>query len=231
MKIDGRCHCADALASVPATEKNEAPPYRNCGSISSKALTGRRPEQHAARLRLRFIGETPRGDFSVDFLSEKDNPCYGAFSVLKYGQTPFWYLEDKNLENGDRRADRGWRGRRQNGVARKWRRNALKRLNPRPEMVWARKPRSHNIWYASARLTVRSGEWSRTAAYGKAATVHEFEAQEGRAKKLQKKAPNALKSLDAECHARESGHPDLAARAGALDSRFRGNDTADLIFE
>ena len=30
---------------------------------------------------------------------------------------------------------------------------------------------------------------------------------------------------------RESGHPDLAARAGALDSRFRGNDTAlkDLI--
>ena len=28
-----------------------------------------------------------------------------------------------------------------------------------------------------------------------------------------------------QCHARESGHPDLAARAGALDSRFRGNDT------
>ena len=34
-----------------------------------------------------------------------------------------------------------------------------------------------------------------------------------------------------QCHARESGHPDLAARAGALDSRFRGNDTPDLIFE
>jgi hypothetical protein len=34
-----------------------------------------------------------------------------------------------------------------------------------------------------------------------------------------------------QCHARESGHPDLAARAGALDSRFRGNDTTlkDLI--
>jgi len=32
-------------------------------------------------------------------------------------------------------------------VARKWRRNGLKRLNPRPEMVWARKPRTHNIWY------------------------------------------------------------------------------------
>ena len=26
-------------------------------------------------------------------------------------------------------------------------------------------------------------------------------------------------------HARESGHPDLAARAGALDSRLRGNDS------
>jgi hypothetical protein len=33
------------------------------------------------------------------------------------------------------------------------------------------------------------------------------------------------------CHARESGHPDLTVRAGALDSRFRGNDTTlkDLI--
>ena len=33
-----------------------------------------------------------------------------------------------------------------------------------------------------------------------------------------------------QCHARESGHPDLAARAGALDFRFRGNDNdEDLI--
>ena len=47
--------------------------------------------------------------------------------------------------------------RRQDGVARKWRRNGLKRLNLRPEMVWARKPGSHNIWYTGARLTVRSG--------------------------------------------------------------------------
>ena len=70
-------------------KKNEAPPYRNYGSIFSRVPTGRRPERHAARLRLRFTGETPRGDFSVDFLSEKDNPCYGVFSVLKYGQTPF----------------------------------------------------------------------------------------------------------------------------------------------
>jgi hypothetical protein len=33
------------------------------------------------------------------------------------------------------------------------------------------------------------------------------------------------------CHAREVGHPDLAARVEALDSRFRGNDTTlkDLI--
>ena len=41
------------------------------------------------------------------------------------------------------------------GVARKWRRNGLKRLNPRPEMVWARKPRTHKMWYTGARLTVR----------------------------------------------------------------------------
>ena len=41
-------------------------------------------------------------------------------------------------------------------VARKWRRNSLKRLDPRPEMVWSRKHRSHKIWYTGARLTVRS---------------------------------------------------------------------------
>ena len=41
----------------------------------------------------------------------------------------------------------------ENEVARKWRRNGLKRLNPRPEMVWARKPRTYNIWYTGARLT------------------------------------------------------------------------------
>jgi hypothetical protein len=36
-----------------------------------------------------------------------------------------------------------------------------------------------------------------------------------------------------QCHARESGHPDLAARAGALDSRFHANDTTlkDLIMK
>jgi hypothetical protein len=44
------------------------------------------------------------------------------------------------------RRDRGARGPDgKNGVARKWRRNDLKRLNPRLEMVWARKPRTHKI--------------------------------------------------------------------------------------
>ena len=43
----------------------------------------------------------------------------------------------------------------QNGVAGKWRRNGLKRLNPGREMVWARKRRTHNIWYPGARLTAR----------------------------------------------------------------------------
>jgi hypothetical protein len=32
-----------------------------------------------------------------------------------------------------------------NGVARKWRRNGLKRLNPRREMVWALKPRTYKM--------------------------------------------------------------------------------------
>src|SRR5271163_1984267 len=42
-----------------------------------------------------------------------------------------------------------------NGVARKWRRNGLKRLNQGPEMVWPRKPRTYKMWYTGARLTVR----------------------------------------------------------------------------
>jgi hypothetical protein len=40
-------------------------------------------------------------------------------------------------------------------VAGKWRRKGLKRLNPGREMVWSRKPRTHNIWYTGARLTRR----------------------------------------------------------------------------
>src|SRR5271170_2524736 len=51
------------------------------------------------------------------------------------------------------------------GLARKWRRNGLKRLNPRPEMVWARKPGSHNIWYTGARLTARSGDYGDTTSF------------------------------------------------------------------
>src|SRR5271170_6569750 len=50
----------------------------------------------------------------------------------------------------------------QDGVARKWRRNGLKRLNPRPEMVWARGPRTYKIWYAGPRLTI-SGSGSGAA--------------------------------------------------------------------
>jgi len=46
------------------------------------------------------------------------------------------------------------------GVAGKWRRNRLKRLNPRREMVWSRKPLTYKIWYTRAadhaRLRLRS---------------------------------------------------------------------------
>ena len=42
----------------------------------------------------------------------------------------------------------------ENGVARKWRRNGLKRLNQRPEMVWPRKPRTYKMWYTGARPTI-----------------------------------------------------------------------------
>jgi hypothetical protein len=32
----------------------------------------------------------------------------------------------------------------------------LKRLNQRPEMVWARQPRTHKLWYTGARLPLRA---------------------------------------------------------------------------
>jgi hypothetical protein len=45
---------------------------------------------------------------------------------------------------------------RPSGVARKWRRKGLKRLNPRPEMVWPQKRRTHKIWYNGATAPRRS---------------------------------------------------------------------------
>src|SRR5271169_3554951 len=119
------------------------------------------------------------------------------------------------------------------GQSRKWRRNGLKRLNLRPEMVWPRERRTHKIWYRGARLTVRkndnvgrkssglqSAENSKNAgrisifrelvpqaggtrpAIGHAQRAHTMspERRSGSAaprRKLQKKAPNALKSPDA----------------------------------
>ena len=73
-------------------------------------------------------------------------------------------LFSRRIPLGDRRADpRSFEprrfGRRDRGARvpdgkteshRKWRRNGLKRLNPRLEMVWARKPRTHKIWYTGA---------------------------------------------------------------------------------
>src|SRR5271169_4085781 len=50
------------------------------------------------------------------------------------------------------------------GVAGKWRRNHLKRLNPGREMVWSRKPLTDKIWYTRAadralpRLTSRKND-------------------------------------------------------------------------
>src|SRR5277367_2190336 len=90
--------------------------------------------------------------------------------------------------------------RRQNGVASKWRRKGLKRLNPRPEMVVARKPRGHKIWYAGARLTVRDS------------------GKNDKAAELQKKVPNALKSPDAEL----KSAPSHTGPRGGRSSRVGG---------
>ena len=63
-----------------------------------------------------------------------------------------------NPARGENRGARSPASRRErltaNGVARKWRRNGLKRLNQRPEMVWPRKPRTYKMWYTGARPTI-----------------------------------------------------------------------------
>ena len=71
-----------------------------------------------------------------------------------------WSAAPDPAESGPRREPRrsvaGFAPREvdENGVARKWRRNGLKRLNQRPEMVWPRKPRTYKMWYTGARPTI-----------------------------------------------------------------------------
>ena len=76
-------------------------------------------------------------------------PSAPASSVAAYG----WAPTAGALSSNSAPAPDGKNG----PFARKWRRNSLKRLNPRPEMVVSRKPPGHNIWYTCARLTVPSG--------------------------------------------------------------------------
>ena len=58
---------------------------------------------------------------------------------------------------------------RKNGVAGKWRHKRLKRLDPRREMVWSRKPGTYKIWYTGARLTgafrLRSARMAKLQSY------------------------------------------------------------------
>jgi hypothetical protein len=82
---------------------------------------------------------------------------------LRFGVTPKPFLRRRPEVTAESIVDLLSRGvsvagivvREADGVARKWRRNGLKRLNPRPEMVWPRKLRTHKMWYTGARLTVR----------------------------------------------------------------------------
>ena len=55
-----------------------------------------------------------------------------------------------------RKSPHGSRRTSPSGVARKWRRKGLKRLNPRPGMVWPRKRPTPKIWYKARRRRVAS---------------------------------------------------------------------------
>ncbi len=77
-----------------------------------------------------------------------------ALAGVRTGEIPLGAIPDVIVCGHRRRLIPGSRRERltaRNEIARKWRRNGLKRLNPGPEMVWARKPRTYNIWYPGAR--------------------------------------------------------------------------------
>jgi hypothetical protein len=96
-----------------------------------------RARRRAARRR-RAGGRTEEGIalrrvWKSSALQRLENSQTGKESQLR---KPVTKLSNRRVSVGSRR-ERA----RENGVARKWRRNGLKRLNPRPEMVVARKTR------------------------------------------------------------------------------------------
>jgi hypothetical protein len=89
-----------------------------------------------------------RRDRSDARSNESDPPGLFQLQIARMSRA----MIDRNYYNDCRPGSRRKRTSLQDEVARKWRRNSLKRLNQRPEMVWSRLPRNHNIWYTGARL-------------------------------------------------------------------------------
>src|ERR1700678_2819299 len=112
-------------------------------------------------------------------------------------------------------------------------------VHPRPCLTGAGSPGAESTATdrgpsRQARLN-RSAEGARTA-YSARHTCPKTPETQSRNRSVRQAASRMSRSKwgmtqKRRCHARESGHPDLAARAGALDSRFRGNDRTlkDLI--
>ena len=113
--------------------------------------------------RRRALARVRRGDGAPGAARKRGSRCGGignflsrkALKIPKWGKNPNSQAGQQSFEPTRFGGIAAREGSRQNGVARKWRRNGLIRLNPRPEMVVSRKPRDHKIWYTGARLTVR----------------------------------------------------------------------------
>ena len=69
---------------------------------------------------------------------------YHGFAATGRGALTVASKSPKEIPHGSRRTSLS-------GVARKWRRKALKRLNPRPEMVWPRRHLTPKLWYKARR--------------------------------------------------------------------------------
>ena len=84
-----------------------------------------------------FSSERAAAIFLWRFLfRENQNDAMVLFELFRPPPIPVGSARPLELSQ----EDKVWKSR---PVARKWQRKGLKRLNPRPEMVWARKPRTY----------------------------------------------------------------------------------------
>ena len=139
-QLDGAAGAADHRGDARQPRDRSAPRLRSIADSPAERSDDRRANDDDA-------GQSP-GDGSMDQVDERTRPLPG-FSLAQIPSArdaaaqPRLAAPEPAISNrGVSLAGRGpdWSAE-----------NDLKRLNPRPEVVWARKPRTHKMWYTGAR--------------------------------------------------------------------------------